>query len=672
MRQFFLLLLIFCSTQSFSQKQGQALVDSLLTEIPKAGTDTAKTKLYITLSDLYIDIDQKKSLLYADSAYYLAVKSKWNLGIGNSQLCYGNIFNFTGDFKRAIDSLNKSVEIFKKIENKKYLGLSTYTLGSSYARMGDYTTATDYYSKALKIHEVIPNNDRLTGFCFAGLASMFYMQKDYAKSLDYSFKALDKKKKSKNKIAIANQLKDIGDTYYEMKDSAQAEKYNLEALALYTETGNKFGKAEVYSHLGKVYGKNTSKSLSYFIQSREMYKELNADSYYTILRDGQIAQVLLLLIKKSDYETAHKVSSEFGTSKAALLDVSEKNLKDVVQLCITENDKENEYQYRQSLAEVQYLKGNYRQAYENHVGFFTQYDSIYSQENKNKVASIENQKAIDLKNKEIQLSEVLLSAQKKQKLGLIAGLLLLTTIGGLLFWQSRSRKKTNTTLMVLNNQLDEANKVKAKFFGILSHDLRSPVANLINFLQLQKRNPGILNEQQITDKEKKITDSAQSLLETMEGMLLWSKGQMENFKPEIKSVAVNDLFSYLEKFFATTENVQFTFNNPQNVLVNTDENYLQTIMHNLTANAIKALKNTPNATILWNVVQEQDKISLSITDNGPGLDTEQSKALYEDAIITSSKTGLGLHIIRDLAKAIQCKISVQSKSGFGTTFTLAV
>jgi signal transduction histidine kinase len=48
------------------------------------------------------------------------------------------------------------------------------------------------------------------------------------------------------------------------------------------------------------------------------------------------------------------------------------------------------------------------------------------------------------------------------------------------------RKKTNTTLLHLNNELDEANKIKAKFFAIISHDLRSPIANLVSFLNLKK------------------------------------------------------------------------------------------------------------------------------------------------------------------------------------------
>jgi signal transduction histidine kinase len=64
------------------------------------------------------------------------------------------------------------------------------------------------------------------------------------------------------------------------------------------------------------------------------------------------------------------------------------------------------------------------------------------------------------------------------------------------------------------------------------------------------------------------------------------------------------------------------------------------------------------------------KIFLSITDNGKGASDEQFKALYDDKEVVGIKTGLGLHLIRDLAKAIDCEITVDSKINEGTTFTL--
>ncbi|MBC8883913.1 sensor histidine kinase [Flavobacterium piscinae] len=61
---------------------------------------------------------------------------------------------------------------------------------------------------------------------------------------------------------------------------------------------------------------------------------------------------------------------------------------------------------------------------------------------------------------------------------------------------------------------------------------------------------------------------------------------------------------------------------------------------------------------------------LSVTDNGKGASQDQFKALYDEKEVVGIKSGLGLHLIRDLAKAIDCEISVDSKIGMGTTFIL--
>jgi signal transduction histidine kinase len=253
---------------------------------------------------------------------------------------------------------------------------------------------------------------------------------------------------------------------------------------------------------------------------------------------------------------------------------------------------------------------------------------------------------------------------------LFIGLGLLVIIGGLLFWQNQTRKRTNITLLRLNSELDEANKIKAKFFAILSHDLRSPVANLISFLNLQKNAPDLLTPEIKERNQQKITTSAEGLLETMESMLLWSKGQMQNFKPQEKQIEVREVFEYLQKFFANTQNVSIIFENKNNLSVVTDEDYLKTIMQNLTNNAIKALKNTPNAQITWQARQEGEQIVLSIIDNGEGVSEQQLKTLYSDEAAIGSKTGLGLHLIRDLAKAIACKIAVKSTPNHGSEFQL--
>ena len=89
----------------------------------------------------------------------------------------------------------------------------------------------------------------------------------------------------------------------------------------------------------------------------------------------------------------------------------------------------------------------------------------------------------------------------------------------------------------MNQELDEANKIKARFFSILNHDLRSPVSNLIHFLHLQKENPELIDEATALRMQTKVITGAENLLSSMEDILLWSKGQMENFKPHFKEIS---------------------------------------------------------------------------------------------------------------------------------------
>lgn len=347
-------------------------------------------------------------------------------------------------------------------------------------------------------------------------------------------------------------------------------------------------------------------------------------------------------------------------------------LEEAVQKSGTKSIKTSQSEFQASLAEAYALSGNYKGAYLNYKSYEEIKDSVYSQGNKNKIAAAMSKLELDKKNTEIALNQATITNQHREELFLTVRVIFLILIGGLLYRQSLIRKRTNTTLLVLNNELDEANKVKAKFFGILSHDLRSPIANLITFLQLQKREPGLLSEEQIANREKKITDAAESLLETMEAMLLWSKGQMEHFKPSIAVVPVEGLFTYLRKNFTDTEHVAISYTAAGNLDLRTDEHYLQTIMYNLTANAIKALKQKTNGHITWKAWRQKDELFLSISDNGPGASDQQLKALYDESAPSGARTGLGLHIIRGLAKAIGCKVTYNAENSEGAEFILSI
>ncbi|MEI2708357.1 MAG: ATP-binding protein [Chitinophagaceae bacterium] len=94
-------------------------------------------------------------------------------------------------------------------------------------------------------------------------------------------------------------------------------------------------------------------------------------------------------------------------------------------------------------------------------------------------------------------------------------------------------------------------------------------------------------------------------------------------------------------------------------------NFLQTIMQNLTNNAIKARDVNKQSTITWvaSSTSANGKIQLAITDNGKGLSKQQIATLLSNENVNSQKNGLGFFIVKDLAKAIDLSINISSIKG---------
>lgn len=158
----------------------------------------------------------------------------------------------------------------------------------------------------------------------------------------------------------------------------------------------------------------------------------------------------------------------------------------------------------------------------------------------------------------------------------------------------------------------------------------------------------------------------------METLLLWSKGQMQNFKPNYQNILISELFRYIAIFFEHEKQVLIQFNNPDHLQIISDEIFLQIIMQNLTSNAIKSLKNTDQALICWNANQTEDGIMIQITDNGPGMDENKLNEILVSNQTLSQKSGLGLQIVNDLAKAINCKLHFKTALNKGFSVTIII
>jgi tetratricopeptide (TPR) repeat protein len=602
--------------------QNTSVVDSLLKELPRAKDDTVRARIYIRLHDQTFHDSPERALEFAKKGLKIVTKMNWHKGLS---IFYND-------------------------------------MGNNYLDQGKHKEALEYYLKSLAYSKEISS---LRANTLHNTSIVYYKEENIPLAIKYNNEAYVLAKKEKYISIIADCYNNYGLIYAWLKKTAKAKAYFLKSLALFKQEGNLIKQAVVLTHLGDI-SEDLGVKRAFYNQSKAIWDLENPSYLLAISNVLGLVETNITLAKDNNL----LLKLAIPKTRNQLLNETESHLKDAIHYSKQSNVQQNLMFAYGKMSELKELQGDYQAALEYINLNYEIYTSIFSQENKNKIASLESKEKLAKKDKEIAVKKLTLLQNERQKWYLIGGILLLGIIGFLLFIQNRNRKKTNEKLQVLNSELDAANKAKTRFFSILNHDLRSPVSNLIDFLHLQKDSPDLLDDATKTRIENTTLTSAENLLTSMEDILQWSKSQMENFKPQPKNLSIAAIFNDTKNHFSSAEKVKITFENSSDIQIYTDEDYLKTILRNLTGNAIKALGKTENAEIFWKAWQENNQTLLSIADNGPGATQEQFKALYDDSEVVGIKTGLGLHLIRDLAKAINCKIEVDSKSNEGTTFTM--
>lgn len=655
--KWFIFTFILLPFSSYSQDDGKRKIDSLVKILTSISADTTKANVLNTISLEYGFIDLELSQKYAQQALEISENKQYTKGIINANIRLGKISQQVYKLEDAKMYFSAAIEGSKKIGDQVKLANSYYNLGNVHNDLNSYATALENYFSAARIFEKLEMLAR-SAIIYCEVANVYRGLDEFEKSkyyLDKStailFELKDEETLIHNYISYA-QLYDRLDSidkieYYASKTYELAKAYNDEvngavsvfALGIVDKRRNQFEKA-----------------ISKFEEAIEIFEAISsfkgAASAY-----NEIGYCYAELYKKGKDEKLLK-KAKWNFEKSITL-YSENELIDG----LPENYA--------SLSEINELEGDFKSSLKNYKLFALYTDSISKMANKETIKNLEDKREIELRDKEIELNKLTLAAKERQTWLFIAGILLLAIIGLLLFYQNKIRLRNNKKLQILNQDLDQANKIKTRFFSILNHDLRSPVANLIHFLHLQKENPELLDEETKNRMQNSTISGAENLLSSMEDILLWSKGQMENFKPEPSQLTVYQLFEDTKKVFSGYQNIKFQYLNPDNLAIFTDENYLKTIVRNLTSNAINAFTKTKNPNIIWKAFQENGKLFLSISDNGPGATKDQFKALYDDKEVVGIKSGLGLHLIRDLAKTINCTITVNSIPNEGTTFILS-
>jgi signal transduction histidine kinase len=323
--------------------------------------------------------------------------------------------------------------------------------------------------------------------------------------------------------------------------------------------------------------------------------------------------------------------------------------------------KENYTDILKDIASVERKSGNQSAALEYYDRYTAALDSLTKEKISTTFADQEtryetNRKELRIASldKDNRLKALEISNSNTVRILLIVGLAALGIIALLLYFFYRRLSVANEQFARANGELARANETKARLFGIVSHDLRSPVSRIVQLLQIQKQRPDLLDAATRQRHEQRITLASESLLETMEDLLLWSKSQMQYFTPLLAPITLSEVIEKeLQLLHESIVAKEMTVHRqiPPGLSRNTDENFLSVILRNLLQNAVKYgnagspidIFVTPSAIVISNEASAADPAILN-----DRLDNRQ---------VDSSTSGLGLQIAAQLAASIHSRLS---------------
>ena len=217
-----------------------------------------------------------------------------------------------------------------------------------------------------------------------------------------------------------------------------------------------------------------------------------------------------------------------------------------------------------------------------------------------------------------------------------------------------------------------------QFVSDASHELRTPAAVIMGYIEFIETY-GTKDEELLRENLKIIGSEAQNMQALLENLLFISRTDQNRQKLNKKTLDLDDIVGDVMqkmKVAIKTHKVELIKNEPAQIYG--DETTIRQMIRIFLDNAVKYTPEGGSIKVGSEV--DGDKVLLSITDTGIGIAPENLDKIFdrffrvgsEELVSVANGSGLGLSIAKWIADSHSIKISVASKLGEGTTFTLTI
>lgn len=241
------------------------------------------------------------------------------------------------------------------------------------------------------------------------------------------------------------------------------------------------------------------------------------------------------------------------------------------------------------------------------------------------------------------------------------------------------RKKAEENIYKSLEREKELSEMKTRFISMVSHEFRTPLANIYSNAQLLDRFEEKWNKEKKVRSLDRILNSVQVLNSMLDDVSLFGKKQsgklQYNPTPVDFDGYISSLIDETLTNFNTKRHVRFEKNDNVGT-IHTDKFLLHHIVTNLLSNALKY--SSEGTEVLLRIDNsDREWINLTIQDHGKGIPEKELNKIFEPFYRASnidnvSGTGLGMAIIKHCTDLLNGKLHIDSEIGVGTTVSINI
>ncbi len=236
-------------------------------------------------------------------------------------------------------------------------------------------------------------------------------------------------------------------------------------------------------------------------------------------------------------------------------------------------------------------------------------------------------------------------------------------------------KKIGEAIETVALKLRRAEEEKDDFINDFSHELKTPIVSIRGFAKLIAK--GNISDEEAKEYLSFIVSESDRLVDLTASTLMLDRIQSNRLEVVEREF---DLSELLRKSILTLQpewekkNIEIDADFGECTVKSNDE-LLSRVFINVLDNAIKYSRE--NGKVGVYVTESDEKISVTIADDGIGMDEETKRRMFDkyfraDKSRNTRGNGLGLATVKKIAELLELKIKVDSKTDKGTKFTIEI